>query len=377
MSWIKRNMLLNLTIFVFIFLFSIKIFDVAFGLISGPSVTGPTNRSLLLYEHPPNSNILVQPSDAAVQGTALIKKPYLFRTDENGFIVGPKDFVNKGEEVSIIFLGGSTTECLYVDEDKRFPYLVSENLSIRVLNGGVSGNHTMHSLMSMIGKGIPYKPKYIVLLHGINDLGILYKTLSYWDAPKGRALVQNGKNEAISNTLILDIGRSIKNFFIPNIWVKIRYNFQGVMDSVQELSDDWVDYRDKKYFYKDVEKILAEQLTASLKSFVRVSRSWGIEPILMTQFNRFKNENDDVRSAFNNVPQSISYDEFVKLVSKSNDIIREVSKEEKVFLIDLDVIIPSTKEYINDSVHLNTKGSELVAEIITETLKKKYPTIYH
>ena len=377
MSWIKRKMLLNTTLFFIILLFSIKIFDVAFGLINGPSVTGPTNRSLLLYEHPPNSNILVQPSDAAVQGTTLIKKPYLFRTDENGFIVGPKDFANKREEVSIIFLGGSTTECLYVDEDKRFPYLVSEKLTVRVLNGGVSGNHSMHSLMSLIGKGIPYKPKHIILLHGINDLGILYKTLSYWDAPRGRALVQIGNSETSSNSAIFDVSRSIKNFFIPNIWPKIRYNFQGVVDSVQGLNDEWVDYRDKKYLYNDVENILVEQFTASLKSFVRVSRSWGIEPILMTQFNRIKSEESDVKSAFNNVPQSISYDEFVKLVLKSNDVIREVSQDEKVLLIDLDVLIPPTKNYINDSVHLNTNGSELAAKIITDALKKKYPSIYH
>ena len=54
-----------------------------------------------------------------------------------------------------IFFGGSTTECIFVEESKRFPYLLtrilqrSDGTLINSLNAGVSGNHSMHSLLSL------------------------------------------------------------------------------------------------------------------------------------------------------------------------------------------------------------------------------------
>jgi hypothetical protein len=54
------------------------------------------------------------------------------------------NFIRKeGEEVIILaFLGGSTTECLWVKDELRFPYLIGKNIadtfniSTRILNAG-------------------------------------------------------------------------------------------------------------------------------------------------------------------------------------------------------------------------------------------------
>ena len=47
-----------------------------------------------------------------------------------------------------------------------------------------------------------------------------------------------------------------------------------------------------------------------------------------------------------------------------NDVIREVSVDREVDLIDLDRSVPSSSDYIYDTVHLNEDGSKLVAEIL-------------
>ena len=54
------------------------------------------------------------------------QKPYVLRVDRQGFIMPSK--IHDHPDLTIAFLGGSTTECIYVDEDNRFPYLVGRLL---------------------------------------------------------------------------------------------------------------------------------------------------------------------------------------------------------------------------------------------------------
>ena len=148
MSWIKRTFYFKLIIFLFFTLLSVKVFDLTLGFIGSSdhseNQTKHGQRSLLLKEHPPNSNTIFIPTDVYMSGTQnLTKKEFVFRTDKDGFIVGPKNY-NLNDTVSIIFFGGSTTECLFVEEELRFPHLVSQNLNVRVLNGGVSGLSLIH-----------------------------------------------------------------------------------------------------------------------------------------------------------------------------------------------------------------------------------------
>jgi hypothetical protein len=376
MGWINRTQVLKLVVFFFLSLVTVKLFDLSLGLIgvSDGGVIPPTKRTLLLKEYPPNLDTIVKPpNDYMVNTENLMQKDFVFRTDKDGFIVGPRDRDNAKDKVRIIFFGGSTTECFYVEEELRFPYLVSQKLNIRVLNGGVSGSHSLHSFLSLVGKGLRYKPDHIVLMHAVNDLSTLSKALSYWDASYERSLIQTD-SETPSYVRVHEVGRLVKNIMIPNLWPKIRHIYHGAISTI--APDEWVTFRDRKYAASDVEAALVEQFTASLRSFVALSRAWDIEPILMTQFNRIKKDDLFIRAAYDKKAQPISYDDFVRLYEKTNEIVRTVAKQEKVFLIDLDAKIPSSKEYIYDAVHLNTKGSVLVAEIISASLKKRYPSVY-
>ena len=79
-------------------------------------------RHILLREHAQASQLSVFPTDEYLTNTdSLIRKEYRFEIDENGFIF-PSNVHDNPE--TPIFLGGSTTETIYVDELNRFPYLV-------------------------------------------------------------------------------------------------------------------------------------------------------------------------------------------------------------------------------------------------------------
>ena len=197
-------MIKNTFIFFVFLVLGIKLFDIGLGYIDTPK-SDPfkeNKRSLILKEYPPNLDRKFKASDEYMKGTQnLTQKEVLIRTNNDGYIIGPSDIANPSNKIDIIFFGGSTTECFYLDESQRFPYLVSQQLGVGVLNGGVSGNHSLHSLLALIGKGLTHKPKKIVLMHAINDLRTLSMVLTYWGEPSGRGIVQiegsDGRSEII------------------------------------------------------------------------------------------------------------------------------------------------------------------------------------
>ena len=65
----------------------------------------------------------------------------------------------------------------------------------------------------------------------------------------------------------------------------------------------------------------------------------------------------------------ISVDEFMDLYAKFNQAIREVGEKNGVLVIDLAALIPQDKQYMYDVVHLNTRGSELAARLISDKLQ--------
>ena len=216
MNWIK-NILLSGSILILSTLFAIKFADVIVGNFTdseNQNSKDEIKRTILLKEISPNKDYNFKPDSGYMRRTQnLEQKKYRIRTDINGYIVGEEDFSEekRKQPIDIIFFGGSTTECLFVDEEKRFPYLLQGLLnnkarkSVRTLNGGVSGSHSIHSLTKYIAKGIPLKPKYVALMHNVNDLSILEKTTSYWKAPMSRSTIQKSLTLLITdkNLLIL------------------------------------------------------------------------------------------------------------------------------------------------------------------------------
>ena len=122
----------------------------------------------------------------------------------------------------------------------------------------------------------------------------------------------------------------------------------------------------------DIEQALKYQYKNALLTFVKVSRIWGSEPILMTQFNRLRSDDIFVKKLYEKNKQPLSYNEFIRLYEICNNIIREVAEQEKVLLIDLEKNIEPNSRFIYDAVHLNNNGSKVAAEIIAEALAKNF-----
>lgn len=110
------------------------------------------------------------------------------KTDQNGFIVPGR--IQDDPDLTIAFVGGPTTECLYVQPQLRFPYLTGRileqrhGIKVNTLNTGKSGNTTMHSSLQLIAKIIPEGPDIVVVTNNTNDGGLPGGQQTYWNQNK-------------------------------------------------------------------------------------------------------------------------------------------------------------------------------------------------
>ena len=377
---IEMSVMKNIFLVIVVSIATLKIADISFGMIQpmeslSTSVNRATVRSIVLREFNPNQSAEVSPSNKlTTQADSLKQIPYPVKIDENGFIDnGNSDEANP--KLRVIFLGGSTTENLFVQPENRFPSVVELSLrkalnqTVVTHNAGVSGNNSMHSYLSFIAKGIPLKPNYAVLMHNVNDLSLLSKTESYWVAPSMRTLVAGNSRSMFADkdlfrSFTFDFLKRLKNIIFPNLYA---YLGPRLLPNKALLRDEFQELRGSLHVvnFTSAEK----QFRSSLLSFTQLSRAWDIEPILMTQANRI-NTNDIVfKKLYETSPDiGMSPEQFELIYQKFNDIIREVALEQNVQLIDLDVLLRPSSKYLFDTVHLNDEGNIRAGEIITKHL---------
>jgi lysophospholipase L1-like esterase len=332
-------------------------------------------RYINLREYQPFLDVVDIPPDKALrESDGLEKKAYRVRTDANGFILP----FNRHEkpDFKAFFLGASTTACVYVDEESRFPYLVGNLLEqqtgkkVTTINSGVGGNNSLHSLDILLNKLIPLKPDAVVLMHNINDLVALIYDKTYWSGNPTRAPIIDYKLYK-DLTGLKAVSTLARDTYIPNLHVAFRALSKKVFGKkIKEPDDEFAHIRGKKIVF-DSGQIL-DEFKMNLQTFVSICTARRITPVLMTQFNRYKADPDPkIREAMQGFESEskISVQQFKESYDKFNEAVREVGQHNRVLVIDLANLIPQEAEYIYDVVHLKTAGSKLAARIVSEHLQ--------
>ena len=325
------------------------------------------HRAIRLREYRPGMVESTQAGAKEINYDTLVPKKYLLRIDEDGFIMPSKKYSHP--DISLVFLGGSTTECHLMEEEHRFPYLtgslIERELGIKVnsYNGGRSGNNSLHSLDIFLNKVVPIKPAIVVMLHNINDLSIMLHEKAYWNKNKSRSVIIDINKEIEANYFKL-----MRDRWIPNVAAamhKFDNSMRTLWKSSSNRGDEFASTRGRPLIID--KPAMVEQFEMNLQSFIYLCKARNIVPVLMTMASRFKEKPDAiVLKAIKSV--GIDYQEFKELFDQFNDSIRKKARENNIMLIDLANKIPQEKEYLYDIVHLNDKGSITTAKIITEQL---------
>lgn len=271
----------------------------------------------------------------------------IYRTNQRGYIEPAFRFTNP--DFTIAFLGGSTTECIAVDEEKRFPFLVSklfeeEGKRVNSLNAARSGGTLHDSINVLLNHVILDEPDLVVMMHATNDIGVLKNDNDY--------STRMGHDVAIADIgkYLLQMASSGSSFFGL---------LRKVMTVGQFQRNNDIDY--KSSIINDL-----DPFKARLRVFVESSRAFGVVPILMTQ---------PIAGSISNeiTPQWVDQD----AQAIFNRMIRETGKATNTEVIDLAAYISSrikNGDKLNaifyDGMHVSDYGSLMYARYITERIQQ-------
>jgi hypothetical protein len=332
------------------------------------------HRAITLREYRPSMQLWIEAGKEEQNYDTLVAKKYLLRIDDDGFIVPSKKYDNP--DMSIVFLGASTTECRYVAEDHRFPYLAGvlleqqTGIKINSYNAARSGNHSLHSLDILLNKVLPLKPDIVVMLENINDLVVLLYESSYWNDKSSKPVIFDINKEIDANFY-----KIVRDRYIPNLAAAM-HNFDKSLRSLwksgNKSNDEFAKIRGKQLTVDKAAMIA--QFEMNLQSFIYLCKARNIIPVLMTMPSRFKEKPDKIiLDTFNNV--TLDYSQFRELFNLFNKSIVKKAQENHIMVIDLATEIPQENEFMCDIVHYTDKGAGRIAGIISSRLQPVVNTL--
>ena len=336
-------------------------------------------RHLVLREWEPDTVFAFAPPEIRRQHPGgPVHEAYELAVDSQGFI--EPSLRHESPELEIVFLGGSTTECLYVTPESRFPHLAGRLLEersgrrINAINAAKSGNNSLHSILLFLGKIAPRRPDFVVFMHNTNDLGLLARRGSYWTDDSDFRLVE--QRERTLESLVKDL----RDLAIPTVYRTIRQGARqlsavdlagralaataGAGEAATGLPPDKAEAAAR----------WGEDFKSALLSFVHLARSWGIRPVLMTQVQIGAGsdpEGVDVGAYL--APEALERGGFTPEGFDSahayfNAIVRHVALSEGVLLIDPLASGDWSRDELYDGLHFTDRGSERVAGLIADAL---------
>ena len=308
------------------------------------------------------------------------------------------------QDYRILAVGGSTTECLYLDDSEAWPRLLQDHLndhfkekSIWVGNVGKSGHDTRHHVLQVreLLKQYP-RIDLVLLLVGVNDLHLSFSHLP--DANELRPSPQIVEDEIITKAFSVHPHQAMGLPFYKRteIWnhlrgIKRRFDRarQGEHVPVQDLRGEaygrWQLLRENAEKEGRVRHDLPDlspglnAYAANIRTIIDEVKGQGARPVFLTQPSLWTaGLPEKARSLlwlgglgrFQVDPDSEYYsiEVLTDVMAKYNSTLLEICAESDVACFNLAAAIPRTTEFFFDDVHFNEEGARRVANFVTKHL---------
>jgi lysophospholipase L1-like esterase len=278
----------------------------------------------------------------------------------------PSDFE---KWTSIIAVGGSTTECLYISDGKDWASLLGQQLNgefgnIWINNAGLDGHSTFGHQILLNDYILDLKPGYLLFLIGCNDIG--RDDLNNYDE-------RNLKSDT-----------NLKAFFINNselvgLVVNLRRNFRARNMGLEHYGVDFgnLDFVSKVQEHKISEMVSShggfiKGYKSRVENLIKTAQRHGITPVLLTQ-PTLVGEGIDKHTGID--LERVRYCDplggkaYWTKLEAYNDVTRAVAETEGVLLIDLALKMPKSTNLFYDCVHYTNEGAKVVSDLLYEELR--------
>ncbi|MBD0332452.1 MAG: SGNH/GDSL hydrolase family protein [Chitinophagaceae bacterium] len=293
---------------------------------------------------------------------------------------GPNKPKNFDGALSLITVGGSTTECKFLSEGKTWPDQLEKHLKLKfknlwLNNAGIDGHSTFGHQVLLNDYLIKLRPKVILFLVGINDVEndqpTFHDKLNMKDAYSDLKHFIFTNSEVLS--LVLNLVRGWRSQKLNNTTQKkLTLNPKNVLDLPDSLISARLKQQNK---YLPNYKRRVEQL-------IDTCTKYKILPVFITQPNLLgygiesTTKTDLARFRLGDMNGKLLW----QMLSVYNQITIKTCNEKSVPVIDLATLMPKRSVYFYDHSHFTNQGAEKVAEILSVELEKilrgKFPAYY-
>jgi lysophospholipase L1-like esterase len=278
----------------------------------------------------------------------------------------PPDFQ---DYLTIVTVGGSTTECFYLSDGRTWPDLLGRDLSrhfnrVWIDNAGLDGATTYRHLILVEDYLLKLRPKVVAFLIGINDVGAgdleeTGKHPGHYLRRRWRALLYRSEVYALGQNLYHYYIAQSRGLRHEEIDLRKVETLEHLPAGTAEKTLQ--DYRRNSvpFFARRVEKL------------VRICRAHGLEPVLITQPTLYGPGLDPVTGvnlATVRLGANLNGGLMFEVVELYNEVTRRVAKQNGVLLIDLARELPRNSAYYYDYLHYTEAGAAAVAAIVDRHL---------
>ena len=271
----------------------------------------------------------------------------------------PADFASR---ISIVAVGGSTTECGLLSEGKSWPeqmaaVLAPSHPEVWVNNAGFDGHATSGHLVLLRSVLVPLRPTFMLVLAGVNDLGLEAGVPSEDFALAPRA----ARYSEIANTALnlRRAWRASQMLLSRDAPVDLAGAPRVVMtdeEGAAELA------RHTRFLAGYDERLTALAVEA---------QAAGITPVFLTQPVLLGDAIDPTTGVdLATVTEGDGVSGRIKgqVMERYNDVMRHTAARHGVLLIDLGRLLPKDSRYFYDFVHYGNEGARRVGEIVAAQL---------
>ena len=281
---------------------------------------------------------------------------------------GPEPPADWRDHLTIITVGGSTTECHFLNDNRTWPFLLGAKLTDSfpdcwLNNAGLDGHSTFGHTIFLNDYIKHLRPRVVIFLVGVNDVET--DGPSFHDRLNTRGGYADLKHFIFQNSDVLNLVLNLVRG-----WRAQRFNNTTntmlVMDSSRkrELSDSVIKDRLER------QAPFLAGYRRRLEGLADTCVAWGILPVFVTQPNLFGVGRDPETgvdlSLFPCDPNDAELNGKLmwQMLERYNDVVRSVGAVRHVPVIDLARKLPKNSLYYYDMSHFTNAGAQEVADLL-------------
>jgi lysophospholipase L1-like esterase len=282
----------------------------------------------------------------------------------------PPDFDRR---LTLVAVGGSTTECRFLGDGSDWPAALSRELArsldgLWVNNAGLDGHSSFGHLKLVEQRLARLRPRVALLLMGLNDVAR--------DDPKYQdtALTARPDLEGSGRILLWAARRSAAVSLAWNAWRARQAERLALVQPVLDLASLPQDGsgRRGRAVARAHRQGSARAYRERVDALLQATRGAGIEPVLLTQPALYGPAQDDVTGvdlgAIVVDHQGTNGAVAWATLEAYNDVLRELGREQGVPLLDVARRLPKSSRLYYDLVHLTREGAAELGRIAAADL---------